>query len=379
MTEEERRLILEVAPAYGFDRHKIAAHLHISYGRLNNTIDKYLRTEWKEARSDWHGKQRPAANIGELESKILQLTRKKPATILSLADAFDRSPQSIREALKHLEQAGSGVKVSDDSVTASLAQRPVSTPARVEWSGEVLRFCEVSDTHLGSKYEQLGPLNAVYDECEARGIDLVLHPGDWVDGENMYRGHVYEIHTHGADDQRKYASANYPKRKGIRTKGIGGNHDASFLKTAGYDIVQALAKERPDIEYLGPVGRMIDLECKSRKREVYRVHLMHPRGSVPYAKSYRVQKIVEGYEGGSKPDMLLAGHLHYQAHAFIRNVHAFQVPCFQRQTPFLKELGLEPVVGAYFFEVEFSKSGAVGRLQQELVTWYVPDPAGIAA
>lgn len=269
--------------------------------------------------------------------------------------------------------------MSDDSVSASLKQRPVETPARVEWSGDTLRFCQVSDTHLGSKYEQLGPLNAVYDECEARGIPLVLHPGDWVDGENMYRGHVYEIHTHGADEQRKYTIAKYPQRKGIVTKGVGGNHDASFLKTAGYDIVQAIAKERADLEYLGPIGRMVDLECKSRKRQVYRVHLMHPRGGVPYAKTYRIQKIVEGYEGGSKPDMLLAGHLHFQAHTFIRNVHAFQVPCFQRQTPFLKELGLEPVVGAYFFEVEFSKTGEVGRLRQELVTWYVPDPAGVAA
>jgi hypothetical protein len=51
-----------------------------------------------------------------------------------------------------------------------------------------------------------------------------------------------------------------------------------------------------------------------------------------------------------------------------------QLPCLQSQTPYEKELALDPVVGAYFWEVEFSKAGDVGRVIPELMTWYVPEP-----
>jgi len=311
--------------------------------------------------------------------RILKVAKKRPWSVFELADALECSPRAVRAALDELTKAGTHVQLSPDMVLGEVAPRANPEVARIPWSGKRLEFGVVSDTHLGSKCEQVEHLRAFYRECEARQIDMVFHSGDMTDGENMWRGHAYEIHTHGADAQAEYAASAYPKVNGIRTKFINGNHDHSFMRSAGVDVCQLVATHRKDMEYLGPIGRYVELEYTARTRKVFRVHLMHPRGSAPYARSYRTQKIVEGYSGGSKPDMLLAGHLHYQNHLFTRNVHAYQLPCFQKQTSLLKELGLEPVVGGYIFGVEFSKDGSIGRLEQELITYYVPtDTAAVA-
>lgn len=311
-------------------------------------------------------------SLSDIAKRVLKYARRRTQTVSELADAADCSPKAVRTALAELDKAGSQVMVSADVVATSLTPQMNPEAAVIPWSGHRLEFAVVSDTHLGSRYEQCEHLASFYAECERRKLDLVLHAGDMHDGENMYKGHAYEIKVHGADAQAQYAKAVYPHIPGITTKFISGNHDDSFHKRAGVDVCKILAGERPDLQYLGPVGRTVNLECKGRTRRVLRVTLLHPSGGAPYARSYRTQKIVEGLEGGSKPDLLLAGHLHFQNHTMVRNVQAFQLPCFQRQTPYLKAKGLEPVVGAYFFAAEFSNDGTVGRLVQELVTWYVP-------
>ena len=91
------------------------------------------------------------------------------------------------------------------------------------WAGNVYKFGVVSCTHLGSKYQQITALHDFYALCGKIGVDTVFHCGDVVDGEHMWRGHEYDLFALGADEQIKYAVANYPKVKGIKTKAISGN------------------------------------------------------------------------------------------------------------------------------------------------------------
>jgi len=353
----------------------------VTVSRLNNYLRYMASQEWAAIKREAGSLARepdvvaPATADEVIDKRVLARARKGPVAVMDLADDLDVPPSRIRDALVRLETKGTILNVAKDTVVAPLEPRAIEEDAEIEWSGNALTFCAVSDTHLGSKYEQVGPLNAIYDLCAERGIRDVFHSGDLVDGQKMYRGQTYEIAVHGADDQKDYAIAVYPRRDGVRTHIIAGNHDWSFFKDSGFDLVKAVADARDDFTYYGPIGRMIDLRCPARRRQVFRLHLLHPSGGAPYASSYRLQKTAESYAGGDKPDMALVGHLHIECMTFVRNIYMVQMPCFQRQTPYLKAKPLDPVVGARFFRVEFSKDGAIGRVGTELLTWYVPEGA----
>lgn len=140
-------------------------------------------------------------------------------------------------------------------------------------AGRKYRFGVLSCSHLGSKYQQLTHLYTFYKYCKRKRVKEVLHCGDVVDGEKMYRGQEYELFIHGADAQTRYAIDNYPKIKGIKTRMILGNHDESFYKTAGYNVAKAIAHHRADIEYLGDYLAFIEIDG-------IKIALMHGSGGV---------------------------------------------------------------------------------------------------
>ena len=80
---------------------------------------------------------------------------------------------------------------------------------------------------------------------------------------------------------------NYPSRPGITTHFITGNHDASIYKQVGYDIGQAIARERPDMNYLGRDCAVINITPNCT------LELRHPWDGTAYALSYKVQKMIE--------------------------------------------------------------------------------------
>lgn len=231
--------------------------------------------------------------------------------------------------------------------------------------GKNYQFAVISCTQIGSKYQQLSHLHSFYKLCKKRGIDLVLHCGDLVDGSKVYKGHEYELFLHGADEQRDYVVKNYPKIEGIDTKVILGNHDESFWKTDGYNIVRAICDQREDMEYLGDYLAFVKLANIN-------IALMHGAGGASYARSYRLQKIVEQLSPEIKPHMLFLGHYHIQCHVpAYRNVESFMMGCFQSQTPFLTRLGLAPNIGGLIVEMRVDETGFLG-IKTEWVPYYVP-------
>lgn len=218
-----------------------------------------------------------------------------------------------------------------------------------------VRFAVCSDTHLGHRHQQITHLRDFYAKATAWGAEFMLHAGDLVDGQNMHRDQQFELFRHGVDAQAKYAIFALPelrnkKRQLLKTYVIGGNHDGSGWNDVGANVLGQLADNRPDIEFLGA-------PTATFHHGPLRIMLMHPDGGPSYARSYRLQKIVEGFEADSKPHLLLAGHWHIQAHVHVRNVHAFALPCFQSQTAYLKRKGLQPVVGGLLVEADYDDRG----------------------
>lgn len=233
------------------------------------------------------------------------------------------------------------------------------------WKGNrTIRFAIMGDTQLGSKYAQLTHLHRFYDLCATEGITDVYHTGDITEGLKMRVGHEYELYVISADEMRNDVVNNYPKRDGITTYFITGNHDASIFKQVGYDIGQAIANERLDMVYLGRDCAVINLtpNCK--------LELRHPWDGTAYALSYKIQKMIEAMESDSKPNILAVGHYHKAEYLFYRNVHAFQTGCFQGQTPFTRGKGISVHLGGWLVTVTVDEDGYIQRIIPEFIPFY---------
>lgn len=242
-------------------------------------------------------------------------------------------------------------------------QEPASYEGK--WDGtEKIRFAIMGDTQFGSKYAQLTHLHSFYDICEKEGITDVYHTGDITDGLKMRPGHEYELYDVSADDLRDDVIKNYPIRDGITTHFITGNHDASIYKHVGYDIGQAIAMMRPDMNYLGRDCAIINLTPKCT------LELRHPWDGTAYAISYKTQKMAEAMESDSKPNILAVGHYHKAEYLFYRNIHILQTGCFQSQTPFTRGKGISVHMGGWIVTIRVDENGYIQGFTPEFVPYY---------
>lgn len=231
------------------------------------------------------------------------------------------------------------------------------------WDGtQTIRFGLMGDTQFGSKYAQITYLHNFYDLCASMGITDVYHTGDITDGLKMRPGHEYELYLVAADEMRDDVIRNYPRREGMTTHFITGNHDASIYKHIGYDIGQAIADARPDMKYLGRDCAVVDLTPNCS------LELRHPWDGTAYAISYKTQKMVEAMESDSKPNILAVGHYHKAEYLFYRNVHVFQTGCFQGQTPFTRGKGISVHLGGWIVDIKVDQNGHL----RAILPWFIP-------
>lgn len=234
-----------------------------------------------------------------------------------------------------------------------------------KWDGtQTLRFAIMGDTQLGSKYTQLTYLHDFYDICAKEGIKDVYHTGDLTDGLKMRVGHEFELYEVSADEMRDDVVKNYPMREGITTHFITGNHDASIYKQVGYDIGQAIANQRPDMEYLGRDCAVVNLTPNCT------LELRHPWDGTAYSLSYRPQKMVEAMESDSKPNILAIGHYHKAMYFFYRNVHVLQTGCFQGQTPFTRSKSIPIHLGGWIVTIRVDENGYIQGIAPEFIPFY---------
>lgn len=234
-----------------------------------------------------------------------------------------------------------------------------------KWDGtETIRFAIMGDTQFGSKYAQISHLHNFYDLCEKEGITNIYHTGDITDGIKMRPGHEYELYATSADEMRDDVVKNYPRRKGITTHFITGNHDASLYKHVGYDIGRGIAEKREDMIYLGRDCAVINITPNCT------LELRHPWDGCSYAISYRLQKMIEAMEADTKPNILAVGHYHKQLDMFYRNIHAILTASFQAQTPFMRGKSLASILGGFIVTVRVDKDGTIQGFTPEYIPYY---------
>jgi hypothetical protein len=344
----------------------------VPYGAIQSYIQRFLKIASMDLPKPEPAVINSPANT--VFDGIKGLLKKSQAfTIEQLADQFDVGPSRIKKTILELEEQGYNIKLNNDIVlTAPIIAKSQSTVLNVEaMSTGFHKFGAVGDNHMGSKYARMDVLNALYDLFEAEVITTVYNTGNWIDGEARFNRQ--DLNVHGLDNQVRHFVDDYPKRKGITTYYVAGDdHEGWYNQNSGLDIGKhtqriALEQGRTDLVYLGYMEADIVIPAPNGKTTI---RVLHPGGGSSYAISYTMQKIVESYQGGEKPDVLLAGHYHKADYLFCRGVHCVQTGCTQDQTPFMRKKKLAAHLGGWIIEMAMDTNGAITRFKQEYIPFY---------
>jgi len=309
--------------------------------------------------------------LTDLESSILEIIKDRRVSIGEISRQVDRSRETIIKTIDSLREKNYEVELDETSREVFVPQEPGREfkPTEFKYFKNSYIIGLVSDTHFCSRYSQPTLLYDAYANFNKRQVDFVLHAGDLVDGKNMYRGQETEVFKHGADEQAQYVVENYPRlERGRKTYIIGGQHDRSFYRDGGFNIVKAVCKERKDLVNKG--FYKADFAIKG-----LRIELQHPGGGIAYALSYKPQKIIESIVGFvssisnlSPPILVVFGHWHTAVHLpNYMGVDVVSLPCYQAQTPYLEQLGKMPTVGYAIAEIKLDKNNNLTSTKIEFI------------
>ena len=330
--------------------------------KLNDVVRWYLKS--KNSPDEKFEKQIQIEMPSNAQEELMKVLA-KGVTLSELATSLGTSERKALLMIGEKQHAGYNVretfgiwKILNDLI-------PSQNQYKEDWDGgRLVRFGLMGDTQINSKYTQISHLHRLYDIYEQEGIKTVYHTGDIDEGEKMRPGHEYECYKQGADDHKNEIVRVYPKKEGMKTRFITGNHDASFVKLAGLQIGQMISRDRDDMDYLGQDSAVIRLTDNCV------LELRHPGDATAYAISYKTQKMTEAMSGGEKPNILAVGHYHKLEYMFYRNVHIFQTGCLQAQTGWMRGKGIAAAMGGWIVEVRLNIDGGVERIRQEFIPFY---------
>lgn len=299
-------------------------------------------------------------------AELRRLRSETSKTIPAIARALGRSVKSVSRKLDNL-----GFTPLDELKHPDLelpepafGYLPLEHIDRGDW----ITFGLVGDTHLACQECRLEALHAQYDLFESEGISNVLHAGNMVDGY-LPRINGASVLCTSIDDQTQYVINNYPKRKRIITHFITGDDHEGWWQKEGFNwgaYLSTIAKEqgREDLNYIGHVEADVEVKAKGARGSTI-IKVQHPGGGSAYSRSYTGQKMVESFQGGEKPAVMVQGHYHVSNYMHDRNVHVISLPGFQDQTIFARKKRLRMEIGGAILRFKVDVVGAITRCQVE--------------
>jgi UDP-2,3-diacylglucosamine pyrophosphatase LpxH len=219
----------------------------------------------------------------------------------------------------------------------------------------------VSDVHYGSKSCKKEHFNEMYDTFASRGVKQVFNAGDLTDGTSVYRGQLYNLSKIGYEEQAQEVIKEHPKKRGIKSYLIMGNHDADYMKHQGADIIKYITACRSDLENCGIYyARFKDVN------DGIKLDMFHPDGGSQYALSYGTQKYLRDSPPSHHPNILIAGHRHQHFYGNIQEVDAIEAGTFQGPNDFSIRRNQAGGVGGWIIDME-RKDGKIKRFKPEWI------------
>jgi len=274
------------------------------------------------------------------------------------AEQMGRDPRWVRleDLVREMAHEGHDFSVLDGELRFGNPDRTHEYQAEVLPEGKT-SLAIISDTHLGSNYEQLTALREFIDEADdyndGRGVDAILHAGDMTQGTpKMHRGMEHEVHVRSLEGQVGYSAAVLPhSRHGTPYYVISGNHDDSWTNESGANVIRQIARLRDDVRYIGQDSCYFTMQGDDDVE--LRTYLVHPDGGQSYAKSYKPQKLTEAIPIDSRTQLAIIGHYHTFGVFEVQKTIAIMQPCFQGQYPWMVRKSLYPTIGGIIVDIEF--------------------------
>lgn len=228
----------------------------------------------------------------------------------------------------------------------------------------------ISDTRLGSKYQQLSRLNDAYEQAYKNGYKYAIHLGDITEGlyslKNPYYQTLFEDTT---EDQIDYVVEHYPYIEGMTTYFITGDQDATHTTKNGIDIGRAISKKREDMIYLGNMRCLLNI----RKMKILAQHLKI--GAFDRAKtiSLKPQDAISSMRSEEKVDIILDGHILIDQQFVEREMQEISVPSLVATTPRIRSSAIPHNVGYILLNARLTKDGKFKEKEATYAPYYQTD------
>ena len=281
-------------------------------------------------------------SVAKYREDILETLSKEDRLKQELVKTY--SPEELKGLLTHLQTSTS------------------KSIEKVIWDKWRLKFALVSDTHLGNKQSAKKELSDFYKKAWDEWVEAFVHCGDLVDGTgNVFKGQVYELENVWYDEQLKTAVNDYPYYWDIKTYVVWWNHDESFLKENGANIIKNIANLRDDIIDMWFYDARIKLNGVS-------INAHHGWWNMSYAKSYKPQKLIENIDTRNQPDIFASGHWHDALYMAYRNIHSFLPWAFLKQNLLAKRFNLGTTIWGWIVEVDIKEDGS-SEIQMKFIQY----------
>jgi biotin operon repressor/predicted phosphodiesterase len=340
-----------------------------------------VKNDYREKFSSNNKHKKTLEKLNSEAQKILKLLEESPKSRGELAQAIDKSDKTVLSAITSLRKVGFEIEGPDNKSSSSKSYKnyKLATYVRDNFVSNPINFDEyffttveeaaVSDTHIGHHSELIPILNEAYDKFQERGIKTVNHTGDITNGSPKHQEHNKgEVREFRATPLINDVISMYPRRKGIITYAISGDHDRWFLDEVGLDILDSISRSRHDIKHLG-------IQQGERENDRILILLRHFNWGTGYAKSYKPQQVIEGgilkeieQESGiyrGKVLCVLSGGGHVYCSMLYKGIIFILMPCLQGKTGFISGLGKISDVGFIIYSITYSKNGTLTRFRIE--------------
>jgi predicted phosphodiesterase len=266
-----------------------------------------------------------------------------------------------------LEKLLSENKITEEElkkVIKGISEKAPKSPTFKDYFKRRTKIGVFSDCHIGHTEFDEPFFNHMVEIFKKEKVKRVYQVGDILEGMSGRDGQIYELSEIGFENQINKAVKMF-KRIPMQIHGIDGNHDEWYkIKNNGGVIVGKELESR--------LSNYHNLGCMEASVEIapeIKMNLYHGRDGTAYAVSYKMQKLMESFSGGEKPNILLSGHYHKALYMFNRNIHGLEAGTICGQTSWMRGKKIPAHKGFWVIDIEMGKGG-IGKFAPEFYAGY---------
>lgn len=297
----------------------------------------------------------------ELLEKLTEIT-KKEISLSKICEILELNEYQILGLLTELKQKGINMAIQqrdDDIYMLNHGERELKENNKYKFhtdKNHEFKFVAISDTRLGSKYQQLSILNDIYTKAHELGYDNIILCGNISEG--LYSLTNIYSETNFLDDtlnQVNYIVDNYPCIKGMKTYFTTGPKDETHLNKNKINIGKRISEQRKDMIYLGQSSCNVNIDNVN-------MLILNSKLAKTYTVSYRPQQQIDSFRSEDKPNILLYGGLLQMQKFNYRNVECISVPSVCATTKEMNDKRYSNTIGAWYITITTDEKGNLKKV-----------------